>query len=168
MAPMAPMADEKSPKEPKETLEPKEPKDPKEPKEPKEPVLTKADLSDFRAALLTDVKVVVKEIVNHGAAAPLHKMESDNAALLKRFDEAAARLGALEGRLAKVEATPVGTGPVLREVGAASHSSEEAILASLDQLIKEEADPTVRQALMAKRAAAALKSTYRSGGVRIG
>ena len=68
----------------------------------------------------------------------------------------------------KVESAPVGTGPVLREVGIGSGSDDGTFIASLDQLIKDESDPTVRQALMAKRAAAALKNTYRSGGVRIG
>lgn len=133
-----------------------------------ENAINKADMAEFRGALLADVKAAVKDIVNAGAAAPLHKIESANAELTKRFDEVATRLGALEGRLVKVESAPVGTGPVLREVGIGSGSDDGAFIASLDQLIKDESDPTVRQALMAKRAAAALKNTYRSGGVRIG
>lgn len=141
--------------------------EPAEPAAPVEESVTKADMTTFRAALLADVKTAVKDIVNAGAAAPLHKIESANAELTKRFDEVAARLGALEGRIAKVESAPVGVGPVLREVGAAS-IADDSLIASLDQLIKDEADPTVRQALMQKRAAAALKNTYRTGGTRVG
>lgn len=141
--------------------------EPAAPAAPIEESVTKADMTTFRAALLADVKTVVKDIVNAGAAAPLHKIESANAELTKRFDEVAARLGALEGRIAKVESAPVGVGPVLREVGAAS-VADDSLIASLDQLIKDEADPTVRQALMQKRAAAALKNTYRMGGTRVG
>lgn len=129
--------------------------------------MTKQDMDMFRTALLADVTTAVKEIVNHNAAAPLHKIESASVELTKRFDEVAARLGALEGRLAKVESAPVGVGPVLREVGAAP-GAEDSLMASLDQLIKDEVDPMVRQALMQKRAAAGIKDAYRSGGRRLG
>jgi hypothetical protein len=129
--------------------------------------MNKAQLDAFKAALVDDVKALLKEFTE-GAAAPLQKAELASNDLAKRFDEVTARLGAFEGRVDKLEKMPAGSGPVLREVGAASANGDDAIIASLDQLIKDETDPTVRQALMAKRTQAAIKLSYRAGGNRMG
>lgn len=129
--------------------------------------MNKAQMDAFKVALIDDVKALLKDFTAT-TAAPLQKAELANNDLVKRFDEATARLGAFESRLDKLEKMPSGVGPVLREVGAVSANDNDAIIASLDQLIKDETDPTVRQALMAKRTQAAIKLSYRAGGNRMG
>ena len=145
-----------------------QPSTPAEPPAPaSEADMNKAQLDAFKAALVDDVKALLKEFTE-GAAQPLRKAELASNDLAKRFDEVTARLGAFEGRIDKLEKMPAGSGPILREVGgAAAANGDDALIASLDQLIKDEVDPTVRQALMAKRAQAAIKLSYRAGGNRI-
>lgn len=110
----------------------------------------------------------IKTILATQAAEPLQKLDATTSSLTKRFDEVAAELGALKSRIDTLEKAPVNMGPVLREVPIAGGADGDVTLATLDELIKSQVDPQVRQALMNQRTQLALKQVHRAGGHRIG
>jgi hypothetical protein len=119
-------------------------------------------LNKFQAELITQVKEILSAMTT-----PLQKMNGTQEDMSKRFDAVAAEISALSGRITKIEITPVGVGPVLREVGMTATNGEDALMTSLDELIKIENDPTIRQALQQRRTNVALKAALRTGN-RIG
>lgn len=121
-----------------------------------------AKLEKFSTELIATVKTIMA-----AGAEPLAKLNGTQGDLAKRFDAIEAGIGALTDRLAKVEARPV-SGPVLREINPGAQSGEDARAAALDDLIKNEKDPTVRQALMAQRTQLDIRSVHASGGRRVG
>jgi len=121
-----------------------------------------AKLEKFSTELIATVKTILA-----AGAEPLAKLNGTQGDLAKRFETMTTELGKLNDRLVKVEARPV-SGPVLREINPGAQGGDDARAAALDDLIKNEKDPTVRQALMAQRAQLDIRNVHASGGRRIG
>lgn len=118
-----------------------------------------------KAQLVEEVKqAVIAEILakaKEAEAGDLAKRAANDEKLDKRFDDVAARLGALEQRIAKAEHPA--SGPVLRDVTGATGGASDDRLALLDSLIEKEVNPTIRQAYQNERATLAMKQAHSRG-----
>lgn len=89
------------------------------------------------------------------------------APLNKRFDDVAARLGALETQNAAVVQRVMSFGPVVRAQPAAASESAD-LESTLSKLIADETDPGVRQILSTRLVKAQIAKVQAAGGTRVG
>ena len=100
---------------------------------------------------------------------PLNKAAADASQQLSKLAGLEAGFGALEKRVAAVEARPVVAGPVLREVGAGAGSVDDVAvqIAALQKTAADATDPVFRQSLQRQIADLQMKQVYAAGGNRI-
>jgi hypothetical protein len=100
---------------------------------------------------------------------PLNKAAADASQQLSKLAGLEAGFGALEKRVAAVEARPVVAGPVLREVGAGAGGVDDVAvqIAALQKTASDATDPVFRQSLQRQIADLQMKQVYAAGGNRI-
>lgn len=86
-----------------------------------------------------------------------------------KLDEVGTRLGALEKRVRGIAKRALVSGPVLHAIpGADEASGVDATISALNETIKDETDPVVRQRLQQRVAKLEMNKVYASGGNRLG
>jgi hypothetical protein len=113
---------------------------------------------------------LIKSQISASLKAQIQKGGANVAQAFTKLDDVATRMGVLEKRVGRIAKRALVSGPVLRAVPGADDESAgmDATIAGLNEMLKTETDPALRQSLMQRVSKLQMQKVYAAGGRRLG
>lgn len=112
---------------------------------------------------------LIKSQISATLKTQIQKGGANVAQAFTKLDDVATRMGVLENRVGKIAKRALVSGPVLREnPGADEAAGVDATIAGLNEMLKAETDPALRQSLMQRVSKLQMQKVYAAGGHRLG